>query len=108
MKHKVSDLEGVLLDAAVAKAEGFDYLNPPAEREGWSPSRGWLAAGPIIERERIMFSDLTRSHEHDDVGNICASIERAYGSCWASGPTHLVAAMRAYVYFKFGEEVELS
>ena len=116
MKHKVSDIEGVLLDAAVAKAEGFDLDSdgdnmPLGENGGapskWNPSTDWAHAGPIIERERIMFSDLTSSHEHDDVGNIRATIKRAYESYWAEGPTHCIAAMRAYVYFKFGSTVGL-
>jgi len=63
----------------------------------WSPSRFWHQGGPIIERERINVSCGKR------------------GDWWASmalnekieGPTPLIAAMRAFVASKFGEEVEL-
>ena len=48
MKHKVAELEGALLDAAVAMAEGLDA---DLVRGGYAPSRRWHDGGPIIERE---------------------------------------------------------
>lgn len=112
MKHKVSEIEGALLDAAVAKAlnQPFHFIalgeypfdlpqhhrrvffrvdgdhicvgqmglgGPGDYAPDWQPSADWSIAGPIIERERI-------PNDGD-----------------------LVAAMRAYVASKFGDEVEL-
>lgn len=116
MRHKVSELEGALLDAAVAKAEGavwkIFYDRCAVEELGYAigggtgcwlpyePSIEWMQGGPIIARERI-------------------SLEPAFGASeWAAdadedgcrtvyGPTALIAAMRAYVASKFGDEVEL-
>jgi len=83
MKHKVAELEGTLLDAAVAKAEGLPFVIDRYEREHdggreewvmaarpgyagaddlgrrrvdrkpFSPSTDWQHGGPIIEREQI-------------------------------------------------------
>jgi hypothetical protein len=77
MKHKVCELEGALLDAAVAKAEGKPFVienhptNPPRPMAVWlkgadgnvgeaqfhdgpyQPSSDWALAGPIIERAGI-------------------------------------------------------
>lgn len=82
-KHKVSELEGTLLDAAVAMAEGYvpdangyRYEKPPVLTHGvmvlcyvlpgdsrddsgypsrgrFHPSGDWRHGGPIIEREQI-------------------------------------------------------
>jgi hypothetical protein len=100
MKHKTSELEGALLDEAVAKAEGLDYFNLPAELDGWSPSKGWLVAGPIIERERIKI-------EHTIDYWDAAIMSKTATFYYQTGPTPLIAAMRAYVASKLGEEVEL-
>lgn len=75
MQHKVSELEGALLDAAVAKAEGLQfrvleeaespigrrvtvawpahYAPTMSSAEEFEPSTDWAAAGPITQRERI-------------------------------------------------------
>jgi hypothetical protein len=80
MKRKVAELEGALLDAAVAMAEGYTpkiegdevWLYPaestampptysPSDTswghrmicQQFHPSREWHEGGPIIERERI-------------------------------------------------------
>jgi len=73
MKHKVAELSGALLDAAVAKAEGlqtvpaavsFCYiLMPFGTTKKYSPSRNWSDGGPIIERERIVCWPVTRYEE---------------------------------------------
>lgn len=126
--HKVSELEGALLDAAVALAEGFehpgavgvnhrtddgtpwclsgcnDWWRSPEGRVLCGPCQGyprqysedWSAAGPIIDRERISVED--------GLGDWSAATTCG---CIANGPTFLVAAMRAYVASKFGDEVEL-
>jgi hypothetical protein len=121
MKHKTADLDGPLLDAAVAKAEGFTEF-------WWSESRGcfvyqagpqhhlplpsmkeWGNAGPIIEREHIRlewtpgggyFMGVKQDAPHWIARTHLANHNEI-------GATPLIAAMRAYVASKFGEEVGL-
>jgi hypothetical protein len=77
MKHKVSELEGVLLDAAVALADGKQWVQISEDEvqvDGmpfW-PSCMWEDGGPIIERERIMLVSFCTEDEHDDGGNLTA------------------------------------
>jgi len=125
---KVSELTNDQLDACVAhiegratvteeaiKAAGCDdfqhywrgrtseirYPDPPGQF--WSPSRDWRVGGPIIERERIGLNFYSPNWK--------ATMRRAHG--WdgmvasESGPTPLVAAMRAFVAAKVGHMVEL-
>jgi len=133
MKHKVSELTGALLDAAVALADGrlvvedepgwekgdlanlreeidcrhvVRWYGSDGELGGWeplknqgSPSTEWAVGGPIIEREGLELlapiegvTPLWR-----------AQMYAGYGE----GPTPLIAAMRAFVASKLGEEVEL-
>lgn len=118
MKHKVAELDGALLDAAVAMAEGDrlpDYWLDSANgtpwlrpgREEWHPSERWDQGGPIIERERIgLWAGESPYHGTPapagwfaEAGDLC--------QFKGAGPTPLIAAMRAYVASKFGEEVEL-
>lgn len=114
MKYKTSELTGALLDAAVAKADGWApsktspeiWLPPKGVRvqgprhvgfdgvHGFRPSDHWEHGGPIIERERI---DIT-----------------AHGNGWSAGygqaeygPTPLIAAMRAFCCAKLGDEIDL-
>lgn len=155
MKHKVAELEGSLLDAAVALANGWKWSEvrePNPHVDGWGrdlpgtaapgsyvtdhqwvdqegrkhgnklaydPSRDWRKGGPIIERERIAVLHVG-GHEgfwqagyepQCDEGWRCDSgwmelpaIKLKHES---SGTTLLIAAMRAYVCAKLGEEVEL-
>lgn len=131
-KHKVSELEGALLDAAVARADGLRLVDrdgrlweatPNCDEEAavahddydwetrtahdlYSPGEDWSHGGPIIERERmciqcpdVIEADLGRGQWS---ANVLGS-----GGRWQQGPTLLVAAMRAYVAAKFGDEVEL-
>lgn len=120
MKYKTSELEGALLDAAVAMAEGLPNIlfahrsnssgqwvstalyKIPGKRyliERRVPlySSEWDQGGPIIERERI-------SVTHTRTTSTVAGTRNAVDG---HGPTPLIAAMRAYVASKFGEEVEL-
>lgn len=115
MKHKTAELEGALLDAAVAKAKGlttvpravsFCYILRPFDVVKFSPSRDWADGGPIIERERIRMNPgrSFRKGSKETVWEAFMPLE-AVGVGVASTP--LVAAMRAYVSSKFGEDVEL-
>lgn len=143
MKHAVSTLEGALLDAAVAKAEGWTRQRPvingkrceecwwppaygdpedpgPGANAGSAPlfSRSWGSGGPLIEREGITvvpslieWDASLKKHARKgframfDVG--CAHGGDLDGDHCQDGRTYLIAAMRAFVTSKLGEEVEL-
>lgn len=127
MKHKTSELEGALLDAAAAKAEGLRVRYDAdhdlcviyeggddtglKERRGplYNPSREWRDGGPIIERERItLVSPDRRGPPHTEW--IAETMDVLMPPPFASseqGPAPLIAAMRAYVASKLGDEVEL-
>ena len=119
MRYNVAELDGWLLDAAVANARGHSVRPcPQLGRNGqWQYQHGsnswgrcdevsdeWEYGGPLIERERI---------ELIPQGMV---LEKREGALWnavagrdvdAFGPTALIAAMRAYVTSKLGDEVEL-
>lgn len=120
MKHQTATLEGALLDHAVAKAldaprraidaqQWVEFVGglpvlctdiPDASAyltQSFKPSADWQHGGPIIERERIGVYPLI------DKVNWRGEIRR-FGE---RGPTPLVAAMRAFVASKLGEDVEL-
>jgi hypothetical protein len=115
--RKVGELEGALLDAAVAKAEGFRFrivgdtcwldepLRPSThypESSAFDPSMHWGDGGPIIERERIgLASPGSNRHPGKWAAWTCADVHEFYGA------NPLIAAMRAYVASKFGDEIEL-
>jgi hypothetical protein len=125
---KVSELEGALLDYWVARAEGVPpseveidrgaicrvYLPDEARRDHlgsvwdfipgewvyYQPSVWWHNAGPIIERERVTVMS-PKGGRFDWLAEIIQGEHFAF----QNGPTPLIAAMRAYVASKFGEEV---
>ena len=105
---KVSELEGAKLDYWVAKAEKlykpkiWDFeegkrcvYQKMSTHDIFAPSRDWSQGGPIIERERMSFG-------HMGGGKYEALI---YASRVCAGDTMLIAAMRCYVNYKFGDEV---
>lgn len=126
--HKVSELEGVLLDAAVAKALALsrvelmkDNLGPPWVRvyetpraglglismpSGWrfAPSTEWHCGGPLLDQYRVGFLQHQFRQSGDTVRQVDAFVS------WGrhqTGRTMLEAGMRAIVASKFGDEVEL-
>lgn len=123
-KYKVADLDGAMLDAAVAKAEGrrfkFDRIHAPdakpfcliagAHEEEpeqvywltWVPSKRWDQGGPIIEREEIT----TFPGGKFDPGWV-AGFGIEGGRYMHEARTLLIAAMRAFVASKLGGEVDL-
>lgn len=137
MLHKVAELLGRPLDAAVAKARGWQTngawatdparpndvieLGAPGEwaegGEYFGPSTRWQDAGPIIEQERIAIVASTGFEGLDMPLTWCASVGDFshyidqplpfVGDSVAEGPTPLIAAMRAYVASKLGAEVDL-
>lgn len=93
---KTSDLQGHQLDCWVARAQGWEVSKSDYYKHQWKPSIDWSQGGPIIEREQIDFED----------GGTYAVIDRDCDGVWTgSGSSHLLAAMRAYVASKFGDEV---
>jgi hypothetical protein len=122
-KYRVEGLEGARLDAAVAKAQGQAYRlescrvhsggygitivrdGPVCVAEGavFEPSSDWATGGPIIEREGIS------AFSYVFEGAIYWYANKRPGEPFGKHGTAslLVAAMRAYVASKLGEEVEL-
>jgi hypothetical protein len=125
MEYKVAELEGALLDAAVAKAEGYSRVRiveaadkPCCEveldlgggRSRWvnhGPSRQWSVGGPIIERERITLLFWDEGIVNANVRATIYGSDAVDSEGEADGPTPLIAAMRAYVASKFGQMVDL-
>ena len=106
---KTSELTGALLDYWVARAERVEVTvgsyygekiiyHAPFEGRVYDPSANWATGGPIIEREEIsLLPGPWSAQVFDETGLI---------SWEGRGPTPLVAAMRAYVASKFGDEVQ--
>jgi hypothetical protein len=78
----------------VAEALGEMYLDGAA-----SPAEEWALGGPIIERERIT---LIWARDNGWLAKLNYFPFRE-----ELGPTPLIAAMRAYVASKLGDEVDL-
>lgn len=104
---KTSELQGPSLDWAVAKCWGLNvYLDDGMVRlighafdrhyVFWTPSTDWEQAGPIIEREMITVEWIGEDWM------ACIWCDEKF-----LGPTPLIAAMRAYVASKLGDEVEV-
>lgn len=124
---KVEELTGTPLDCWVARAIGWS--GPIKYRENqdtlvwhkdgvsltsffqnvksWKPSSNWSQGGPIIEREHI--SVVPSGAKWDAYANAGytgpdGQVDSKTPIIWEA-PTYLVAAMRAYVASKFGDEV---
>ena len=117
---KTSELIGPALDWAVMKCEypqndSVSFFNELRNRDvvygdlrggkhsttgSFRYSERWDQAGPIIDREDITI----RSWLNEDFKTAYMNVE---GAEWYHGPTYLVAAMRAYVASKLGDEVEI-
>jgi hypothetical protein len=128
MKIATSELIGPALDWAVAKIEnagwavyeeclqrGVDpgprpseYLRDYEFGEDFSPSTNGSQGVPIIDREKIDFrwtstglvcvATISRPHEVDP---------HLHRKVYGKGPTMLIAAMRCYVAWKLGNEVDV-
>lgn len=117
MKVKTSELSGKALDYAVAKCEGgtdfaFDGIawgfrldgRTKVLAKGWAdsmmfcPSTEWGHGGPIVDRADI--------HIRGIVGGYAAWTKKTVPRL-LTGPTMLVAAMRAHVFAELGGEVEV-
>lgn len=111
----VAELEGAELALWVARADGLK-INPDVcqpndgvfvgegcgDLEFFAPHESWEQGGPIIERERIGIQPTTINRYH--TAKWQAQVWQRYALL--AGPTPLIAAMRAFVASKFGEEVD--
>jgi hypothetical protein len=121
VKHKTAELEGLPLNLAVALAEDMEVSWHPspddrqtfkARRPGrggepgpFLPSTDWAHGGPLVERERgSLFPELIPGAPIVWVARMGDGTRRSQGF----GPTPLVAAMRAFVASKLGDEVDLA
>jgi hypothetical protein len=113
MKIKTAEASGKILDGLVAMClgvnlEAFRLYYEPTEPDDYDKhgypefhySTVWGQAGPIIERGGITV-EATRDEFWS--AYICYNGKRA----GAMGPTPLIAAMRCFVAWKLGDEVEL-
>ena len=120
---KTSELIGPTLDWAVMKLEGRvlvqtlgggllvngrheDGRELPEDWQMtfmWHPSTDWEQGGPIIEREEID----VYCHESPKSGCGWWVAEITGTGVKARGNSYLVAAMRAFVASKLGDEIEI-
>lgn len=111
---RVAELEGIELDLWVARASGAKEVNgawfmPNGQfvdlvttQRTFAPSMYWSQSGEIIERERIALDPITRNRNHTAEWQAQVWVPFAV----QTGPTPLIAAMRAFVASKFGETVD--
>lgn len=102
MKIKTSELIGMQLDWAVAKADRDEM---PAtwqwiEWDDYHPSTNWSQGGPLIESHAIGFV----GHDADNWLAFSSPCDETHQGI---GPTHLIAACRMIVSAKLGEEIEV-
>lgn len=113
-KVRVADLTGAQLDYWVAKAEDeYSAWIDPARgcvlaldddhTVRFCPSTDWEQGGRIIERERI--SLLNEGSDWEAVLDWSTMFGERACVIGQIGPTSLIAAMRAFVFSKFGKEV---
>ncbi|MBS0426356.1 MAG: DUF2591 family protein [Proteobacteria bacterium] len=113
---EIHDLEGALLDAWVARAQGLCDIRlaadgsaavcvarwvDAAEPRPYSPSTDWTLARFIIDHEHIALRDLWISGRPPAFE---AMLRRHDVTWFARGELPLVAAMRVYVRSRFTEE----
>lgn len=106
MKIKVSEASGPVLDWMVGLCEGVEFtdshtgiwFSPWGGMVPYCPSDDWEQGGPVIDGQGI-------SIIFHGQGNWTAS--NLHGTVCEEGPTPLIAAMRAYVFSKLGDEVEV-
>lgn len=125
-KYRVDELEGALLDAAVAKANGWTAMvvqDPDGIANdgepftnyvdvlGFGPSTdlsmgGWVLE--LMEREQISVNSLLSGWEAAAaVDNWAGPLVGDWKTPAIKGRTAKEAVLRCYVASKFGEEVEL-
>ena len=112
---RVAELGGIELAFWVGRADGADF-GPDCNQGGYiitgghsgippevyAPHKDWAQGGAIIERERIAIDPITRNRNHTAEWQAQVWVPFAV----QTGPTPLIAAMRAFVAGKFGETVD--
>lgn len=100
---KTDELIGDVLDRAVAKCEGSIYHGPAWTRY----STDWSQGGIIIEREGIAIraydNDARKWSAEPSINTMQTRL-----SAFRTGPTALIAAMRCYVAYKIGDDIEIA
>ena len=109
-KIKTSELQGAALDWAVARAtleetncsaDLIDHVAMKLVLDGYEPSTDWGQLGSHIEGFGIWLSD---DATDEPQGPWIASVQGGY---MQYGPTPLIAACRAIVAAKLGDEVDV-
>lgn len=96
---KTSELKDRALDWAVSHCREWSKPFPIMPLRVLPYSTVWAHGGPIIALEEI---DMKGPSHHTD------ALWTAWCGSWSlDGPTPLIAAMRAYVASKLGDEVEI-
>lgn len=107
MKIKTQDLAGPALDWAVELIECDGAMYSGREMRPFSTD--WAHGGPIIQRERIGIDGM--GIDNAKPGEVeafkWAGDEHEPLPLTAVGPTPLIAAMRCYVSFTFGDEIDV-
>ncbi len=113
MKIKTQDLkaEDRTLDWAVALIEkpGIVGVRPDGKlgavgNKAFSPSTNWAQGGPIIDR---LMRDGLKLSGNTALPSDPTSCQAQINAIVSAGPTPLIAALRCYVEFKLGPEVEV-
>lgn len=126
MKIKTSELTGVALDWAVAHA--MQYVThstlgwtvtlpvpsvPPGATpplpfpKNFSPSTRWAQGGPLVEIEMVEHGMSTSALDYRKGGFAAYYWSDDFVELEGTGPTPLIAAMRALVWRKLGDEVDV-
>jgi hypothetical protein len=94
---------GLICDGIIARSKARRELSLPQNVFYYQPSVDWAYGGPLIERSGICIE----REDHDGAEWYAQIPKWANGPAWqqATGKTPLIAAMRAFVASKFGEEV---
>lgn len=120
MLVKTSDLIGPALDWTVAKAErvtlseaswryqleAHGCIVTPQKRE-LRYSTDWSQGGPLIEKYRIEFSINEDTYEVGASLLAWRSFGKSHRTRWSKGSSHLIAACRAIVAAKLGDQVDV-
>jgi hypothetical protein len=96
---KVAELDEYMLNYWVARAEGM----PKGRNNYVGYSTLWSVGGPIIEREEIVWT-WTNALDPEELTPLRMAVP---GGVWElKHKSPLVAAMRLFVFRKFGNEVD--
>lgn len=101
--HRESFEHSVVLISLMGMSHGL-FIEHSGKSMRYSPSVNWEYAGPIIEHEQIPISPVVGGTWESEY--VCWQGEDDADTKTVRGKTPLIAAMRAFVASKFGDEVE--